>query len=48
MGVAAIDVPLYEFQRLFESYRFGSGGYVFVIDQNGHVLTHPEFRPLVS
>lgn len=48
MGVAAIDVPLYEFERLFQSYRLGVGGYAFVIDQNGNILTHPDFRPLVS
>lgn len=48
MGVAAIDVPLFEFERLFQSYRSGVGGYAFVIDQNGNILTHPDFRPLVS
>lgn len=48
MGVAAIDVPLFEFKRLFQSYRLGVGGYAFVIDQNGNILTHPDFRPFVS
>lgn len=48
MGVAAIDVPLYEFERLFQKHRLGVGGYAFVIDQNGNVLTHPDFRPFVS
>lgn len=48
MGVAAIDVPLFEFERLFQNYRLGVGGYAFVIDQNGNILTHPEFRPFVS
>lgn len=48
MGVAAIDVPLYEFERLFQRHRLGVGGYVFVIDQNGNILSHPDFRPFVS
>jgi hypothetical protein len=47
MGVAAVDVPLYEFERLFQKYRLGYGGYVFVIDQNGHIMSHPDFRPTV-
>lgn len=48
MGVAAIDVPLYEFERLFQQFRLGVNGYAFVMDENGNVLTHPDFRPLVS
>lgn len=48
MGVAAIDVPLYEFERLFQQFRLGVNGYAFVMDENGNVLTHPDFRPLVN
>lgn len=48
MGVAAIDVPLFEFERLFQNFRIGVGGYTFVIDQNGNIMTHPDFRPFVS
>lgn len=48
MGVSAIDVPLYEFERLFQQFRLGVNGYAFVIDENGNILTHPDFRPLVS
>ncbi|CRK93231.1 CLUMA_CG006775, isoform A [Clunio marinus] len=45
MGVAAVDVALFEFERLFQNFRLGVGGYAFVIDSNGNILTHPEFRP---
>jgi uncharacterized protein YegL len=48
MGVAAIDVPLFEFERLFQQFRLGVGGYAFVVDQNGNILSHPDFRPFVS
>lgn len=48
MGVAAIDVPLYEFERLFQQFRLGVNGYAFVMDENGNILTHPDFRPFVS
>ena len=48
MGVAAVDVPLFEFERLFQNYRLGVGGYVFILDGNGIVLKHPDFRPFVS
>lgn len=48
MGVAAVDVPLFEFERLFQEYRLGLGAYAFVVDQNGNILTHPDFKPFVS
>ncbi|KAL7043546.1 hypothetical protein ACKWTF_001566 [Chironomus riparius] len=44
-GVVGIDVPLYEFERLFQQFRLGVNGYAFVIDENGHIFAHPDFRP---
>jgi hypothetical protein len=48
MGVAGVDVPLFEFERLFQQFRLGVNGYAFVIDESGNVLSHPDFRPFVS
>ncbi|KAG5676553.1 hypothetical protein PVAND_006378 [Polypedilum vanderplanki] len=45
MGVAGVDVPLYEFERLFQQFRLGVHSYAFILDENGNILTHPDFRP---
>lgn len=48
LGVAGIDVPIFEFERLLQPFLLGVGGYAFIVDHNGNIVTHPDFRPIVS
>ena len=48
LGVAGIDVPIFEFDRLLQPFLLGVGGYAFIVDHNGNIVTHPDFRPIVS
>lgn len=48
LGVAGIDVPIFEFERLLQPFLHGVGGYAFIVDHNGNIVTHPDFRPIVS
>lgn len=31
-----------------QSKQLGVNGYAFIVNNNGYVLTHPDFRPIVS
>ncbi|CAH1988428.1 unnamed protein product [Acanthoscelides obtectus] len=44
VGVAGIDVPLYNFKERIPYYRLGVNGYAFVVTNNGYILIHPEHR----
>lgn len=33
---------------VFRFFKIGVNGYSFIVDNNGHVLYHPDLRPLVS
>lgn len=48
LGVAAVDVPIQQIQKLVPQYKLGPNGYSFVVNNNGRIIYHPDFRPLVS
>ncbi|GLH11946.1 uncharacterized protein GBIM_16642 [Gryllus bimaculatus] len=46
LGVVGTDVPVEHIQKLVQPYKLGVNGYSFIVDNNGHVLYHPDLRPL--
>ncbi|XP_077546416.1 voltage-dependent calcium channel subunit alpha-2/delta-3-like isoform X2 [Haemaphysalis longicornis] len=46
LGVVGIDVPLREFQKVAHPFKLGVNAYSFMINKNGHILFHPDHRPL--
>ena len=46
LGVAGVDVPISEIQRLVPPYKLGVNAYSFAITNNGMLLWHPDLRPL--
>ncbi|KAG8188011.1 hypothetical protein JTE90_009887 [Oedothorax gibbosus] len=46
LGVAGTDVPIREITKLTRAYKIGVNAYSFAVTNNGHVLYHPELRPL--
>ncbi|KAG1690310.1 Voltage-dependent calcium channel subunit alpha-2/delta-3 [Nymphon striatum] len=46
LGVVGIDVPIENIKQLLPPYKLGTYGYVFAISNNGHILFHPDHRPL--
>ncbi|CAG2062163.1 unnamed protein product, partial [Timema podura] len=47
LGVVGTDVPIQQIKKLVPPYKLGVNGYSFIITNNGHVLYHPDLRPLV-
>merc|ERR550532_1490251 len=48
LGVAGTDVPIAEIVKLVPPYMLGVGGYSFAVNNNGHLLYHPDLRPMFS
>lgn len=46
LGVAGVDVPIKEIVKLTPAFKLGVNGYSFVITNNGHLLYHPDLRPM--
>jgi len=45
LGVVGIDVPIIEIEKLLPPHKLGVNGYSFALNNNGHLLFHPDLRP---
>ncbi|XP_075214887.1 voltage-dependent calcium channel subunit stolid [Lycorma delicatula] len=48
LGVVGTDIPIQQLQKLVPPYKLGVNGYSFIVNNNGHVLYHPDLRPLLN
>ncbi|XP_034240269.1 voltage-dependent calcium channel subunit alpha-2/delta-4 [Thrips palmi] len=46
LGVVGTDIPIEQIMKLVPPYKLGVNGYGFLVDNNGHVLFHPDLRPM--
>ncbi|CAH1960682.1 unnamed protein product [Acanthoscelides obtectus] len=46
LGVVGTDVSIDQIKKLIPPYKLGVNGYSFIVNNNGHVLCHPDLRPL--
>ncbi|KAL1492838.1 hypothetical protein ABEB36_011020 [Hypothenemus hampei] len=45
LGVVGTAVSIDEIRKLVPPYKLGVNGYSFIVDNNGHVLYHPNLKP---
>jgi hypothetical protein len=45
--VVGTDIPIDELKHLTLPFELGVNTYAFAITNNGHIVFHPDFRPLV-
>ncbi|XP_052267812.1 voltage-dependent calcium channel subunit alpha-2/delta-3-like [Dreissena polymorpha] len=45
LGVMGTDIPVSSFKDLAPSSKLGANGFAFMINENGYVLLHPDFKP---
>ncbi|XP_031336712.1 voltage-dependent calcium channel subunit alpha-2/delta-3 isoform X2 [Photinus pyralis] len=48
LGVVGTDVSIDQIIKLVPPYKLGVNGYSFIVNNNGHVLYHPNLRPLYN
>ena len=46
LGVVGTDVPIEEIQKVIPRHKLGANGYLFIVDNNGRLLYHPDLRPI--
>lgn len=46
LGVVGTDVPIEEIHKVIPQHRLGANGYSFIVDNNGKIIYHPDFRPI--
>ncbi|GJQ67510.1 hypothetical protein Trydic_g5143 [Trypoxylus dichotomus] len=48
LGVVGTDVSIEEIKKLIPPYKLGVNGYSYIVNNNGHVLYHPNLRPIYN
>jgi len=48
LGVVGTDVPIADIKGHTHEYKLGVNGYSFAVNNNGHILFHPNLRPTID
>lgn len=48
LGVAGTDIPIKELKKMASPFKLGVNGYAFMVNNNGYVVFHPEWRPVFN